>query len=159
MRGLFRAAANLALEREQESPAINAILRFPQSARAGREIEGSGNGADAAQNISSSITEFSGELEREISTQRKAGQKQRQSARALALPQNVQHVAGLSGMIIRQRQRFGTAAASQIQAMRGESGFERGADQAARVHGRAGAFESMNQHQLGAGLDVRGLRM
>ena len=105
------------------------------------------------------IAQFSGQLQHHVSAQRKAGQEDR-ALGACERPDHRQQIGRLAGMIERlPLKMFGAAAASHVEAMRGETGFERGLRQAARIARGAGSFQSMHQNQLGEGSAGRTLRM
>lgn len=96
-----------------------------EAARTGGEVDWSRDGTNASDDAAGAFAPLPGQLQRDVATEREAGEKDRQAAAFVDALYDIGEVAGLSGVIWSRGQGFGSAAASHVEPVDDESRFER----------------------------------
>ena len=151
--------ADFTFQGEKKAPVVDEVLAFAEGGGASGQIDGRGYGADAREKFPRGVAQLARQFQRDVPAERKSGEKNRRAAEPPALANDVQNVRGLSRVIIRKRQIFGSAAAPQIDAMRRIAGSEHRMDHAARVAGVARSFEAVDEDELASRFAIGPLRM
>ena len=104
-----------------EALLVEAIIGLGDAPRAGAEIERSGDRGHATDQLRGRITQFAGQFEHHVTTERVAHQSSRLMAFAAELAQHRQQITGQSGVIERLAEVFRATARAHVEAVRREA--------------------------------------
>jgi peroxiredoxin Q/BCP len=152
--GLKMFAADASFEAVDETVLVEPVLAKFEGFGARGEFDGRGDGDDSGKKIASLRSQFTGEFESNIASERVACQEERRWAEALALANYGQQVGGLARVVAGDGEILRTAAAAHVETVGGVTALERREGHALHVAGRAGALEAVDQNDFALGHGV-----